>query len=227
MERTGSRVGGRFFLCPAGRGWESKRRPMCNLYDLGPAPERLRFEWEEGLRALLGELSYVAPGKPGLVATGAGERFQPVVMRWGFRRPWSPAITNARDDKLAGRTWADAWRNRRCVLPVRQFYEWSGMSGRKTKHAIRTEESDVWFWIGGLWEENPVPPRERSYAMVTTAASPQVAFLHGRMPLILAPGHVEEYVFARQPPLALVKPYEGVLTIQPPPPSREETGELF
>lgn len=202
---------------------------MCNLYDLGPAPERLRFDWEAGLRALIGPLSYVAPGKPGVVARALPGGFDPVRMRWGFQRPWSKTLTNARDDKLSGPAWAESWRSRRCVLPVLQFYEWSGVSGHKTKHAIRTPEQEFWFWIGGIWEENPDTAAGLSYAMVTTAACPQLAFLHGRMPLILAPSDVEEYVFSREPPTQLLRPYPGPLKISPPrpPAAGEETLELF
>lgn len=197
---------------------------MCNLYDIGPAPGRIRLEWESGLRDLAGGFSYAAPGKPGLVARGP--RFEAVVMRWGFHRSWSPAITNARDDKLLGSTWAAAWRERRCVLPVKQFYEWSGTAGQKTKHAIRTEEDDVWFWIGGLWEEQP--GMGLAYTMLTTAANPQVSFLHGRMPLILDPADLEEFLLSEPPPTALVRPYAGRLKLDPPAPlPREETGLLF
>lgn len=201
---------------------------MCNLYDVGPAPGRVRFDWEAGLRELLGGLDYSAPGKPGLVARAAAGKWEPVVMRWGFCRPWSPSITNARDDKIQGRTWAEAWQERRCVLPVRRFYEWSGPAGRKTKHAIRTPDEDAWFWIGGIWEPHPDPQIGSCYSMITTAANAQMAFLHGRMPLILASADLEEFVFSNAPPLALVKPYPGELQIDPPGPSpREETGELF
>lgn len=199
---------------------------MCNLYDVGPAPGRVRFDWESGLRELLGDLGYVAPGKPGIVARAPAGKWEAAIMRWGFHRSWSPFITNARDDKLQSNTWAAAWRERRCLLPVRQFYEWSGPAGRKTRHAILTPEDDVWFWIGGIWEEHP--NAGVTYAMVTTAANPQMVFLHGRMPLILAPGDLEEYLMSATAPMSLVKPYAGDLRIQPPSPSvREETGELF
>jgi len=203
---------------------------MCNLYDLGPAPRRARFDWEEALRELLGELTYVAPGKPGLVAREADGGLEGAVMRWGFHRSWTPTINNARDDKLEGRTWKEAWTKRRCVLPVRRFYEWSGPKGAKTKHTVRADSStgdDGWFWVGGLWEENADPEIGLSYTMVTTAASPQMAPLHDRMPFILAPDSVKEFVLSRDPPRGLVKPYAGELIIDPPPPAGEESAGLF
>lgn len=234
MKKTGPRTGGRFFLgekkAALDRREEGKNGPrrMCNLYDVGPAPGRQRFSWEDGLRELLGAMSYAAPGRLGLVARDSGRGgVEPVAMRWGFSRPWSKSITNARDDKLTGRIWGEAWTGRRCVLPVRRFYEWSGDAGRKTKHAIHTGETDAWFWIGGLWEDL-AGPEGGAYAMITTPANAQMAFLHGRMPLILPPASVEEFLFSREAPQFLVKPYEAALVIDPPAPQpREETLELF
>lgn len=188
---------------------------MCNLYDVGPAPRYERFQWESAVREAAGSMTYAAPGKPGLVVRLQAGAFRPAAMRWGFHRDWSPYITNARDDKLGGRMWAEAWAGRRCVLPVRRFYEWSGPKGAKTKHAIAAD-ADYWFWIAGIWEENPNRQIGPSYAMLTTGASDLMQGIHDRMPVVLHPQGVEEYLASSVAPMHLVKPYDGELSISPP-----------
>ncbi len=73
-------------------------------------------------------------------------------MRWGFHRSFNAAINNARSDKLASGMWADALRERRCVIPVSVFYEWGpGVGGRKQAHEFRHPDDD-YLWVAGLWE---------------------------------------------------------------------------
>jgi len=118
---------------------------MCNLYDVGKAPRKMRFGWEPALKELLGDLIYVAPGKPGLIALAEDGGIVAARASWGFQRKFpgkdgkmiERAVNNTRDDKLDGRMWGKAFRERRCVIPVRRFYEWSGAKGSKTKHGYR------------------------------------------------------------------------------------------
>ena len=121
---------------------------MCNLYDIGPKPSRLSKDWKERIAAALGKLPRIYGIRrtdPGLVArldqnTG---RVQPAVMRWGFHRNFSPSINNARLDKLEGGMWNKAWEERRCVIPVAAFYEWSGSKGAKQTHAFMAESKNA------------------------------------------------------------------------------------
>ena len=194
---------------------------MCNLYDVGPSPRKSRFEWEGQVRDAVGEMNYVAPKKPGIVVRQIGGEMRPVVMRWGFSRPWSPCINNARDDKLDGRTWSDAFKNRRCILPVRRFYEWSGVKGSKTKHSIQADR-DHWFWIAGIWEDHPNPEVGLSYSMLTTSANQQMEAIHKRMPAILPVESLEDYLTeSDKAPEKHILPYGGDLFISPPVPGEE------
>jgi len=91
---------------------------MCNIYRISPSSKRGK---DQGVR---GKIAAVAPklrsaqvriSDPGIVVL-AGERVE--IMRWGFHRPFNPAINNARSDKLEAGMWANAYRERRCVIPV-------------------------------------------------------------------------------------------------------------
>ncbi|MEM9017196.1 MAG: SOS response-associated peptidase family protein [Verrucomicrobiota bacterium] len=216
---------------------------MCNLYDIGPAPRRRRYDWESELIEILGETVNVAPGRSGVVAVAddsSPTSARPIAarMHWGYRRtfrtggkPIPRQVNNARDDKLEGRMWADSFENRRCVIPAIQFYEWSGPKGKKTKHAIRAvdeetagsegkvagdDDGEAWFWIAGIWEDDFETTDRRSYSMITTSSPEAMVELHDRTPCLLLPDDVEEYLFSDEPPRHLVRPYPGKLSINPP-----------
>lgn len=189
---------------------------MCNLYDVGPNPNEGRFRWEAQVRDAIGNATYVAPGKPGFVVRLVEGQHQVAAMQWGFSRPWSKRpINNARDDKLEGKTWKEAWQARRCVIPARRFFEWSGSSRPKTRHAICVDP-DHWFWIAGIWEDNPDPQIGLSYTMLTTAANAEMSPIHDRMPVILPPDDIEEFLLSPEAPANLVRPFDGDLIIDPP-----------
>ncbi len=198
---------------------------MCNLYDIGPYPNDERFDWEGVVREAVGKLpnSYVAPGTPGVIVKLDQGTFEPATYRWGFHRRLkirgeiiNRDINNARDDKLESGMWGAAWRSARCLIPAIRFYEWSGQKGRKRKHAIHPGQENLSFWIAGLWESYPASEDEGFFTMLTTSANPQMASLHDRMPLILHPEDCVEYLAADDPPIHLVRPFSGELTIDPP-----------
>ena len=186
---------------------------VCNLYDVGPTANREKVAWEKRVREAVGDRTVVAPGKPGLlIRLQEGE---PVASegRWGVARPWSPCINNSRDDKLGSAAWRDHWKNRRCVIPMRRFYEWTGPRGNKTRHAV-TPDPDGWSYAAGLWEEDAA--LGLCYSMVTTAANSEMAEIHHRMPALLEPAKVSEFLEAEDA-TSCVRPWESVLRIDPPP----------
>ncbi len=194
---------------------------MCNLYDVGPRPAKLLHRWEQGIADLLGDITYVAPGRTGIVVTGGGDEMRAQAMTWGFRRTFRTAgkaverrVNNSRDDKLDGRMWGKAFRERRCLIPTLRFYEWSGPKGSKSKHAIGKGGEEAWFYIAGIWEESQGAP---CYSMITTGAGEAMKGLHDRMPLVLADDSLQDYMDGVESAAALVAPYDGVLNIAPPP----------
>jgi putative SOS response-associated peptidase YedK len=87
--------------------------------------------------------------------------------------------------------YRDAYRRRRCILPVDGFFEWKAIKGQKAKqpYAIAMKDRSP-FGIGGLWENWKDPTSGewiRTFAIITTPANELVAEIHDRMPVILAP----------------------------------------
>jgi putative SOS response-associated peptidase YedK len=88
-------------------------------------------------------------------------------------------------------SFREAYRKRRCILPVHGFFEWKAIKGQKAKqpYAIAMKDGSP-FGIGGLWENWRDPTSGewvRTFAIITTDANELVAEIHDRMPPILAP----------------------------------------
>jgi putative SOS response-associated peptidase YedK len=88
-------------------------------------------------------------------------------------------------------SFREAYRNRRCILPVDGFFEWKAIKGQKAKqpYAIAMKDGSP-FGIGGLWENWRDPTSGewvRTFAIITTDANELVAEIHDRMPLISHP----------------------------------------
>lgn len=117
-------------------------------------------------------------------------------MRWGFVPQWykspsdGPLLINARAETIADKpAFRAAVRARRCLIPADGFYEWTKGEGdaRLPWYIRRRDEAPL--VMAGIWQDWQPPGQERlvTCAVVTTAASPDVAQLHDRMPVILPP----------------------------------------
>jgi SOS response associated peptidase (SRAP) len=113
-----------------------------------------------------------------------------------------------------GRTlpsFREAYRKRRCILPVDGFFEWKAIKGQKAKqpHAIAMKNGSP-FGIGGLWENWKDPTSGewmRTFAIITTNANELVAEIHDRMPLILAPTDYIRWLSDEPDPGDLMRPF--------------------
>ena len=179
---------------------------MCNCYDLSnkhiPWHTELERLTSEAV-SLIGKPLNIRKTDPGIVARLADDKLEVLPMRWGFHRSFNPCVNNSREDKLESQMWAEAWKERRCVAPIAAFYEWSGPKGRKQTHAF-TGEADCYLWAAGLWEED----RDQGpcYSIITVNANPVTEPIHNRMPALLAPDEIDEFL-AADDPRNLLRPY--------------------
>jgi putative SOS response-associated peptidase YedK len=108
-------------------------------------------------------------------------------------------------------TFRDAYRRRRCIVPVDGFFEWKAIKGQKAKqpYAIAMKDGSP-FGIGGLWENWKEPTSGewiRTFTVITTDANELVADIHDRMPLILAPGDYARWLSGEPDPRELMRPF--------------------
>lgn len=118
------------------------------------------------------------------------------LLSWGLLPSFSqgtgkpPRPINARAETVATNgLFRGAFASRRCLVPADAYYEWHTADGTKTPYAIARNDGAPCA-LGGVWEGHRAPDGTvtRSFAIVTVAASPALAHLHPRMPLVLEPG---------------------------------------
>jgi putative SOS response-associated peptidase YedK len=110
-------------------------------------------------------------------------------------------------------SFREAYRKRRCILPVDGFFEWKAIKGQKAKqpYAIAMKDGSP-FGIGGLWENWRDPTSGqwmRTFAIITTDANELVAEIHDRMPLILASADYSRWLSDEPDPGDLMRPFSA------------------
>ncbi|NBW75406.1 MAG: hypothetical protein EBR34_06345 [Sphingomonadaceae bacterium] len=163
---------------------------MCNLYRMtkGTAEVAAMFAVEDAA-AGTNFAAELYPGYPGVVAEGGRLR----MMNWGFpvvltgkqgQKLKPKPVTNARDDKLLTPFWRDSFARRRCLIPVTQWAEPQGPSGRMTRSWYSLPGIEV-MAVAGVWR--PTSEWGDCYSMVMADSCADMAEVHDRMPVILAP----------------------------------------
>lgn len=124
------------------------------------------------------------------------------MMRWGLVPGWAKDLKigaqtiNARVETVATKpAFRAAWKRRRCLVPISGYYEWRPAGAIKQPYFIHPLQSPILF-CAGLWEEWRAAegPTLRSYTIITRAAQGDIANLHDRMPLSLAPDVFAEWL---------------------------------
>lgn len=118
------------------------------------------------------------------------------LLRWGLVPGWSKSpkdgvkAINARSETAATQPlFRAAFAKRRCLVPANAWYEWHGAAKAKQPFAIAVPGVEL-FCFAGLWEawrDSASGEILRSFTILTAEAAPQIAHLHGRMPVVLAP----------------------------------------
>jgi putative SOS response-associated peptidase YedK len=124
------------------------------------------------------------------------------LMRWGLLPAWVKdprkftLLINARSETVLDKpAFRNAIRRRRCLIPADGYYEWHVADGRKRPYFIHRRDGGP-FGFAALSETWTGPNGEEldSVAIVTTAASPDLAVLHHRVPVTIAPEQFERWL---------------------------------
>ncbi|MGP1357386.1 SOS response-associated peptidase [Roseicyclus sp.] len=128
-----------------------------------------------------------------VTASDGGRRLRP--MRWGFVPHWyktptdGPLLINARAETIAEKpAFRAACRERRCLVPVTGFYEWTkGEDGARLPWYFTPADGEP-LVLAGVWQDwEREGVRLTTLAVVTCAASDWMAETHHREPVSLAP----------------------------------------
>jgi putative SOS response-associated peptidase YedK len=128
------------------------------------------------------------------------------MVRWGLVPSFadevgvgSPRI-NLRVESLGStRSRREALASRRCLVVVDGFYEWTHDKPRRVPYYVKRVDARP-MALAGLWDvwRGPGPgggaERLESCAIVTVPARAPVSKVHDRMPLVVPPGLVEQWL---------------------------------
>ena len=111
---------------------------------------------------------------------------------WGFPhfdKSKKSVIFNARSETvMEKKMFKESMMQRRCIIPATGFYEWNA---NKDKYFFRSPNNQV-LLIAGFYKAYPDQDR---FVILTTDANETVKDIHNRMPLILEPKEVNQWVF--------------------------------
>jgi putative SOS response-associated peptidase YedK len=136
----------------------------------------------------------VAPTDEALVVVQREDRRAITAYRWGLIPHWADAakvgsrMFNARAETLSrSPAFRDAFRRKRCLVPVDGFYEWHREGTRRQPFAIARADGRP-LALAGLWSgwRDPAADRVvRTFTIITTGPNDQMAGLHDRMPVVV------------------------------------------
>ena len=172
---------------------------MCNLYSMTATVDEMKklFGPFEGDRTNLPPFDEIYPGKPApVLRRGGASGLTLETMTWGFPGPTGAKgrpVTNVRN--LASPFWRSALGSpeRRCIVPVTRFCEWTGEVGRKRKVWFGMHEAhEPLFAFAGVWRPGEGGP---FMAFLTCDANELVGAIHPKaMPVILRPGQAGDWL---------------------------------
>ena len=178
---------------------------MCGRFVITSAPAALRQLFGYAEQPNFPPRHNIAPTEPVpvVILEHGGRHFR--LMRWGLVPAWVKdprtfsLLINARSETVRQKpAFKNAIKRRRCLIPADGYYEWQEAGGRKRAYFIhRRDGAPVGFaalaetWMGPNGEEFD------SVAIVTAPASRDLAALHHRVPVTIAPEHFERWLDCR------------------------------
>ena len=171
---------------------------MCGRFALYSSPSDLKKVFD--IDTVTGEMkaSYnIAPGNE-VYAIIRGKDNRLGKLHWGLVPPWAKNLSgasrliNARAETLQEKpSFRRALKERRCLIPADGFYEW------KDKQPWYCTLATVsLFGFAGLWETWKGTDQSvyHSCTIITTEASESIKEIHDRMPVILKPEAIQEWL---------------------------------
>lgn len=138
-------------------------------------------------------------------------------IRWGLVPSWAKdpkigaSMINARAETIAIKpAYKNAFRKRRCIIPMETFYEYDNNS----RYKIHLED-DSTMGVAGIWETAHIDekPDFKTCSLITTKANLLISKVHDRMPAILRPelydAWLESEIENPEQLRSMLQPYES------------------
>ena len=154
----------------------------------------------------------VAPTHKIPAVLAMGEQVVIANFSWGLVPSWSkdPAIgsrmINARSESVSEKpSFRSALSHRRCIVPADGWYEWHTSAGKKYPHYFSAVDDSL-LAFAGIYEswKDPRGNVLWTVSILTQQALPELAQIHDRMPVLVAPHLVELWLDTSEKPLAQI-----------------------
>ena len=168
---------------------------MCGRFVITSPPEALRQIFGYIEQPNFPPRHNIAPTQPVpvVIIENGAKHFR--LMRWGLVPSWVndprkfTLLINARSEGITDKpAFKNAIRRRRCLIPSDGYYEWQAAGGRKQPYFIYRRDGQP-FGLAAIAESWMGPNGEEvdTVAIVTAAASEDLAVLHHRVPVTITP----------------------------------------
>ena len=144
---------------------------------------------------------YHAFALPELPAICSEDKSNLKLLKWGLIPSWTRNIEdaneiryktfNARSESIDKKSsFSSSFKTRRCIIPLRGFFEWQHVGKEKVPWYISHAENEI-LSVAGLydeWIENNTGEKYTTFSIVTTDANKLMSEIHNsgrRMPAIL------------------------------------------
>ncbi len=148
---------------------------MCSRFEINARPRDLARRFGLATEPAGYAIGEVRPTNEVLTITGDGSRPMP----WGLKVDWdTKPLINARAETLTEKQTFRPLLENRCLVPAEAYFEWRKDGKARLKNRIHPAAGGI-FAFAGLHDG------ERA-VIVTCAPAPDIAHIHGRMPVILS-----------------------------------------
>jgi len=159
---------------------------MCGRYSIGDEIKELAQQHDYSIPSDFDPTYNAAPGQSlPVLSHPHPNAFS--LMHWGIQPFWakdqSKRLINARAETVAEKaSFKKSFQQRRCLIAADGYYEWMKGPDGKTPYRIFRKDAPA-FFLAGIWDTND--EGKAYFAIITSEASPSIAHIHDRMPVIL------------------------------------------
>jgi putative SOS response-associated peptidase YedK len=175
---------------------------MCGRFVITSPPEALRRIFGYSEQPNFPPRFNISPTQPipVVIIENGNRHFR--LMRWGLLPAWVKdprkftLLINARAETAREKpAFKNAIKRRRCLIPADGYYEWQASGQRKRPYFIHRRDGGP-IGLAGLAETWIGPNGEEldTVAIVTAPASADLAVLHHRVPVTIAPADFEHWL---------------------------------
>ena len=164
---------------------------MCGRYSIGNDIQQIAQELNVAPPPKFTPRYNAAPSQS-LPVVSNKQRQQVALYEWGVIPFWAKEkgqrLINARAETVAEKsTFKKSFQQRRCLVLADGYYEWKKTPAGKVPHRLVLQDEQP-FVFAGIWDEHTDKSTGEvlsDFCIITTAASPNIAHIHDRMPVIL------------------------------------------